>query len=240
MLDAVLAFFAEQWKLIILIATWAGILIGWYRRRRSWRDRHFARLVNLSLNHVVDGRLQFRTLLEESADRVWLNDYGIGRVLEAARQATADDPFLRLDDAEEMNMVNRAVLNVLSEHFAQAHLAVSLGLPVRLADYVFGITHERYGQLRTHKLRVMVIREDLLARFAPGSADPVEPPNQQIHRDRHQTLQVMAALWQAPVGRARLGKLELGIGPVWLAPSEPAARTAGGPAAGPGGEAAAG
>ena len=84
-----------------------------------------------------------RTLLEKPADQVWLNEYGVRKVLAAAQRTTADQPFVLLADPRDMDFANRAVLNRLSERFAPAYLAAALGRPVRAETFRFAITCER-------------------------------------------------------------------------------------------------
>src|SRR5262245_41154752 len=105
-----------------LIVTWAGIALVYFRRRADWQKKSFLNQVNFSLNYILDRKLCLRTLLEVTATEVWLNDYGIKKVFKAAAQTRADQPFIILDDAEDMGFAKRAVLNVLSERFAEAFL----------------------------------------------------------------------------------------------------------------------
>ena len=88
------------------------------------------------------------------------------------------------------------MLNVLSEKFSDAYLAQSLGLPVKSAVYRFAITMERYGDIRTLKLRVLLVAEhDLENVFAPDPPDgrKVEVPNT-LYGARLKTLQMMHEL----------------------------------------------
>jgi hypothetical protein len=107
------------------------------------------------------------------------------------------------------------VLNVLSERFAEAYLAASMGRPVRSAQYVFAITCENYEQMRTRKLRVLVVERNTLER----DFDPDRQPEEGIgleqphHRDRLTTLQSMHRLMrqQEPAPGGVLETVELGL-----------------------------
>lgn len=211
--DPIIAFVTEHFSRIALALTWLGVIWVWFRRRRDWKSKAFLNQVNFSLNYVEDGRLRLRTLLEDSAEQVWLNKYGVNLVLKAAGRATVDQPFLSLRNADDMAYILRAVLNVLSEKFADVYVARSLGAPVVTGNYVFGITCEKYGAIRTHKLRVIVMRqEDLQELFADSDREQlaVEAP---AHRDRLTTLKVMHRLLSSdkPRDRATLDIAELGV-----------------------------
>jgi hypothetical protein len=200
---------------IALAFTWA--LAGWvyFRQRSDWAGKRFRTQVNFSLNYVADGRLVMRTLLETSVREVWINDYGVKQVTQAANRTTAEQPFLRFAGAADQEFIDRAVLNVLSEKFSDAYLAETLGLPVRTAVYRFAITFERHEVMRTYKLRVLVVREDdLAAAFGdpgPGGALHEEPRG--IYRARLQTLRAMHD-WHCKAGQpgvAPLGRVVLGL-----------------------------
>src|SRR4051794_19569709 len=145
-----------------LAFTWAAIAWVYLAKRANWSRKQFVGQVNFSLNFVVDGQLVMRTLVEVPAQNVWLNDLGVAKVQRAANRTTSDQPFVRLPDPADMDFVHRAVLNVLSEKFSDAYLAQSLGLPVESAVHRFAITMERYGDIRTLKLRVLLVAEQAL------------------------------------------------------------------------------
>ena len=110
-----------------------------------------------------------RTLLETSAHQVWLNDLGVRQVVRAAERTTPDQPFVVLDDPADMAFVHRAVLNVLSEKFAEAFVAQASGLPARFDTFHFAVTCERFADIRTLKIRVLVATAaDLQETFAEG------------------------------------------------------------------------
>ena len=191
-----------------LVFTWAGILWVYRRKRAEWHRKEFLGQVNFSLNYVADGRLTMRTLAEVPARDVWLNDLGVKKVNKAAEKTTLDQPFVALTDPADMAFVYRAVLNVLSEKFADAYLAQSMRLPVTFETYRFAITFERHEDMRTFKLRVLLAREDDLA----GAFGPALPENRAIYSIRLQTLRAMSKLHQTaglpgvmPLGRVVLG-----------------------------------
>jgi hypothetical protein len=213
------AFFLGYWELSLLLATWAGIASLALRRRRDWRRKRFTEQVNFSLNTVEtdpDGtaRLVIRTLLEDSATHVWLNDYGVRQVQRAAERTTEQRPFLEIRPRKDMELVKHAVLNVLAERYSEAFLARAIGVEVRAERFLYGITWERYGRMYTQKLRVMVIRPADLERLCgEGGMGRRIRVAAESHRDRIATLERMHALHTSPdeEQRAMLGEVELGV-----------------------------
>ncbi len=204
----------NHWDLILLLITWAGLVAEAIRRRRNWKRKRFTEQVNFSLNYIEDGTLMLRTLLEGSAESVWLNKHGVNQVRQAAEKTTIDEPFLRLRSKKDMDYINRAVLNVLSERFSQAFVAKALGLDVHTDRFVFGVTWEKYGGIRTQKLRVIIIRkDDLLKAFNTDGESERPKVVEPEHDDRIKTLRKMFKLYMAQTesGPQVLGEAELGI-----------------------------
>ncbi len=212
-LTAVWDFIKEYWELFALGTTWVGIVMVYIRRRQQWRRKTFMRQVNFSLNYVDGQTLMLRTLLEDTALRVWLNEYGVGLVVAAAAKTTEAQPFIPIDSESDLNYIQRAVLNVLSEKFASVYVARSLGAPVKMEEYLFGITCEKYGRMRTQKIRVIIIRErDLKSLFATDRAAEIKFVST-VHEDRFKTLKVMYWLHaNNDESKSRMiGKVELGV-----------------------------
>jgi hypothetical protein len=209
----------KYWDLVLLLATWTGIAFVALRRRRDWRRKRFTQQVSFSLTYLetdAEGRerLALRTLLELNAAEVWLNEYGVRRVEKAAERTTLEDPFLRIEPPEDQELVRHAVLNVLAERYSEAFLARAMGLDVRMQTFLFGVTWERYGDIKTHKLRVMVVRpEELEALFGPQGRAKRLGFASESHRWRLATLEHMYRLHRSsdPAEQARLGALELGV-----------------------------
>jgi len=208
----------DHWELAPLVATWSvfGILAA--KRRYDWQQGRFAQQVNFSLNMLVDEggerTLLLRTLLEESAQQVWINDYGVSRVLKAARRTSVDRPFLQIADARDRDMVMIAVLNVLSERFSDAFVARALGIPARTDTFLFGLTWERYGEMKNQKLRVMVIKRSDLQGMFHNQTDAQEiDVAEESHRPRLRTLRQMFELWTSSHAddRSVIGEIELGM-----------------------------
>lgn len=203
-----------HWNSLALLCTWIAIGIVYLRRRKQWRRKHFMAQVNFSLNYVREGALAMRTLLEVAASDVWLNDHGVRMVLAAARKTTVEQPFIYLQHHKDREFANRAVLNRLSERFADTYLAAALGLPVRTASFYFGISCEKYEQIRTHKLRVLIVEElTLLDLFGPNQQAQKLHLDGVIYRDRLKTLRSMydQYLRDKETASPVLGQIEMGV-----------------------------
>ena len=182
----------EHWinSLISLAALFGGVWIGKRRARAEWSKRRFLDRINFSFNTFHDGTLQIRTLVEKNCRDVFLNDIAVERVLAAAKKTSAENPILPLASSERWYMLN-AVLNEMSEQFAQGFLKRDMKLPVQSANYLICLTYENDGALMTRKIRAMIIRKELLLNL------PSEPPKYERphHSTRFRTLQQLAAAY---------------------------------------------
>ena len=166
----------------------AGWLIGKYRARRQWRKREFFHRLNVSLNILRDGKLQIRTLIEKAVENVFLNAAAAEAVATAARRTTEKNPLLPLRKEDYWQYLN-AVLNEIAERFAVGELRRDLGLPVTTGKYLICLTSECAGDIRTRKVRAMVIQKQTLEKL-PEIAPQFE---QTSHATRWKTLQTLAA-----------------------------------------------
>ena len=184
----------DAWfKLLILIAVSAGS--WWLGRRRAakqWQDREFLDRLNVSLTRIDGGTLKIRTLLEKPAVEVFLNKQAAASVREAAGRTTEADPVLPLPEEDRWFYLN-AVLNEVSEQFAAGQVRAELGHDVRRADFLIALTCERAGEVRTQKVRAMVVRVDLLTKL-PEKRPKLESSN---HATRWKTLQTLAKRYAA-------------------------------------------
>jgi hypothetical protein len=199
---------------VALAATWAGIIYVWWQRRRAWKHKQFLSRVNFSLNYVQDDALAMRTLLELPADEVWLNEHGSQAITDASHRATVEEPYIQLSEAADQDFIHRAVLNALSQRYAEGFLAASLGLPVARDEYVFGITCEKFDEIRTLKIRVLLIREATLVElFGPDGRGASVAQASIWLRARMQTLAKMHRHYLDDQSRPIrvLGRIELAL-----------------------------
>jgi hypothetical protein len=204
----------HHWSTLALIITWVGVAVVYVKRRAAWMRKQFLNQVNFSLNYITGDTLAMRTLVENKAPDVWLNEYGVNKVFAAAGKTTVENPFIVLEDQTDQDFINRAVLNVLSEKFADAFLSAALGMPVKHASFCFAITCERYSEIRTLKLRVLIMEEKVLTNlFGPDAGAEKLKITLQVYKSRMQTLKAMYAMYMRDKGsdRKALGYMEMGI-----------------------------
>jgi len=189
-----LEFLREHWHqlLISIVSIVFGAWVGKRRAKRDWARKEFLDRINFSLNSVVDGTLNIRTLIEKNTSEVFLNKVATELISSAAGRTGADSALLSLPKEERWFLLN-AVLNELSEKFSEGFLRRDLQLPVRSAIYLVCLTYESAGDLKTRKIRVMIVRKDFL------TALPAEPPRfeRPHHKTRWQTLHQLAASYAA-------------------------------------------
>lgn len=180
--------FTDHWVKVLIGAGFLllGWLFGWWRARRRWMRKEFFERVNFSLNSIVDGKLQIRTLLENTADRVFLNQVAVGQLLAAAAKTNSDNPLIPLEKNEAWFYLNSA-LNEISEKFADGFIRRDAGQAVQSHRMLICLTNEADGEIRTRKIRVMVIAEKTL-RSLPDDLPDLERPS---HKTRWKTLQDM-------------------------------------------------
>jgi hypothetical protein len=165
--------------------------VGWFFGRRKaksdWRRKEFYDRLNVSLNSITSGTLQIRTVLEKSCQEIFLNVVATEKVIECAKQTTANDPTLPLPKDDYWYYLN-SVLNEVAEKFAEGTLHRDMGQPVRAERYAISLTSESAGDLRTRKVRAMLVQTKLLDNL------PTEPPKFESphHTTRWETLKQLA------------------------------------------------
>lgn len=188
-IDLVSEAFVEHWIKVVIGAALmgGGWLFGRWRAQVSFRRKEFFHRINFSLNSVHEGTLKIRTLLETRCEDVFLNQIAVSRLLDAATRTTEDDPVIPLDEDDYWFFLN-ASLNELSEKFAFGFLKRDTGVTAQSVRYVLCLTNEVDGNIRTRKIRAMLIRRELLDKL-PEEMPRLESQN---HKTRWATLQAMA------------------------------------------------
>ena len=187
--DAISELIADHWMKFVVAAAFTGLgwLLSWWRTKKAWQQREFFHRVNFSLNSIVDETLRIRTLAEKSCEDVFLNSTAVAALVAAAQKTKAGLPIIPLAQEDYWFYLN-SVLNELSEQFSAGLIARDAGNPVKSLQYVICLTNEADGDVRTRKLRAIVIQKDLLLAL-PKQAPKFESPN---HRIRWETLMHMA------------------------------------------------
>ncbi|MDA1230823.1 MAG: hypothetical protein O2856_08615 [Planctomycetota bacterium] len=172
--------------------TFAGLLIGRWRAAQSWKKREFFDRLNVSLNALHGGKLLIRTVLEKTCEEILLNRVAVERLIKMAQQTTRDNPLIPIPREDRWFYLN-AVLNELSETFAEGLFKREAGKPHEAIRYLICLTNECDGEVRTRKVRAMVIRKDMLVNL-PKDQPALESPN---HAIRWKTLQHMQKAYAA-------------------------------------------
>lgn len=170
-------------------------LIGWYWGKRKaeakWKRREFFDRLNVSLNIIRDGTLQIRTILEKGCTEIFLNSAATELVISLSQKTTPQDSIIPLPKEEYWFYLN-SVLNEIAEKFSVGQIKRDVGLPVTSERYVICLTNETSGEMKTRKLRAMLIQKKLLTHL------PTEQPKleKSHHITRWQTLNQLAAEFQ--------------------------------------------
>jgi hypothetical protein len=203
-LEVLLDYLHDHWVKFATAALFMAV--GWFvgrrRARAEWRRREFFDRLNISLNALRDGTLAIRTIAEESCSEVFLNSVAVATLTDAARRTTPDDPLLELAEKDYWYYLN-AVLNEVAEKFGEGQIRRDLGLPVTTARYIMCLTSECAGEVRTRKIRAMLVQKSLLLNL-PAQEPKFESPN---HATRWKTLKYLAV----QIGRTPYKFLELEI-----------------------------
>lgn len=196
---AISDFIHDNWMKVLTGFVLMGL--GWFfgkrKARADWRKREFFHRLNVSLNLLQPGEpLQIRTIIEKSCDEVFLNVVASEAVAAAARKTRPDNPLLPLPQADYWQYLN-AVLNEIAEKFAVGEIRRDLGLPVTRGKYLICLTCECAGEMRTRKVRAMVIQKKHLENF-PAVQPKLEHAS---HITRWETLKILSeqykkAPWQ--------------------------------------------
>lgn len=191
-MDAIKFFFSEYGKeiLIPILSLIAGNLLGRWQSWREWSSRSFMERVTVSLNFIENDELKIRTLLERTSTEVFRNPEMI-RTITRASQTNDQHPILDLPEEEYWYYLN-AVLNVISERFAEGFVRQEAGMAVQANTYLMFLTSETSGPVRQRKIRTMLIREDLLLQ-----AKTLTPEfKNEFHANRWASLGMVAEEWE--------------------------------------------
>ena len=197
--DHVWTDFLVRWGagVLIFVCTTAlsfvvGRLWGQYRARQEWSQKSLRGRINIGVNSIIDGSLKIRSLTERSLEEVFLNPVALKKVRAAAALTTPDAPLLPLAQDDCWFLLN-FVLSAFSERFSAGVIRYDAGQPVQAIHYRLFLTCEKVGDDRFHKVRALLLREELLRDFPYRDTMPtLEDPN---HADRITTLRTAARMF---------------------------------------------
>ena len=199
LLETIIEELTEHW---VKFLTAAGIaLLGWFfgsfQARRRWAKRDFLDRLNVSLTRIdplkddPKGKLTIRTLLEMDCLEILLNREACKRLQSYATQTVPGKPVIPIPLKDRWFYLN-SVLNELSERFAEGQIALSMGLKVVEDEFLICLTREAEGDVRTQKIRAMVVLKSLLENL-PAECPNLDHPK---HATRWSTMNAMAQLYK--------------------------------------------
>lgn len=191
LLEAITDWLEDNWIKFLtgLLIMAVGWFLGQRRARSNWQKKEFLDRLNVSLNTIDQNKLLIRTILEKSCKDVFLNDVAVTKILETSGQTSEADPTLPLPESDYWYYLN-SVLNEVSEQFSEGQVRRDMGMPVTVKEYLICLTSECAGELKTRKIRAMLIQRELLESL-PEEQPAFESPH---HITRWQTLQKLARL----------------------------------------------
>ena len=200
--------FIDLGVIVSLILAAIPIFWGWQkfqRWRTKWEKLHFPDQIIFTLNSIDNNSLKIRTLIDTSLADCLQNEFGVAAVKKAAEKTSLNNPFI--DVGEKNWAVLNNLLNTVSGRFAEGFLAKDAGLPTTTLHYLLALTWERGDDLRTEKLRVMLIRKDHLQSFGSDEFRANLELELEHHSQRVETLRMMQELHTQ--GSEQIRQLEL-------------------------------
>lgn len=109
---------------------------------------------------------------------------------------TVDDMFVRMDK-DAMDVIQPAIINGLSAVYGGGYIAQMVGKKVETRRLLMAITCEKFGGIKSQKIRIMVVSEGLLQQILDGCLSEITIDLERAHhRDRLKTLRRMAEEWK--------------------------------------------
>jgi len=187
-------FLGDIWKelLIGLITFLLGYFWSQLKSLKEWNSKEFRDKINISLNILEplennEYKLEIRTLLETKLKLNIHNNKVKDLINKAIDETKPGKPLLIFKKKDAFYILN-AILNQLANQFSNGILKKDLGIPVTSEWYTFCLTYEKEQNVRMQKLRVLIIKRDLLKNFPDNSVFVLESFN---HDVRIQTLQIL-------------------------------------------------
>lgn len=158
---------------VTLVVSFASSIWGWIWARRKWKSRQDTGVIHYSQSSFVDcfsgpeRKLMGRTLVLDVYAENQLKDeisHPIARKLirRAADKTTVDQPFLLFPEDDRWYVLNIIRLAIAEQFRAGAAAKLASKASVQVVNCVFAITFERYPQMKQGKIRVMIVKRDVL------------------------------------------------------------------------------
>lgn len=173
----------------LLIGRWWGH----YQARQQLDALHFFDIINVGFNLLNDGSLRIRTIFEANLDQIYRNKIQIATLKKLAQKTTIDHPLIDIPASDAWFYLN-FLLNALAEKFTDGNAREACGLPVTKTRFSLFLTCEKVGVDRLHKIRAMLVRQDLLENFPYLETLPTLEKD--YHKDRIMTLRSAAKAYR--------------------------------------------
>lgn len=160
-------------------------------------EKYFPTTVTCSLNFFDSHSNVFKVrniFCHSLQDVVSHNVDAVRQILDAARKSTSEQPIVRLPLSIRW-LIMTMFQTRISEHCgcSPGYFLNDMGVPVMEAEYIFALTYEQSSRVPVKKLRIVLIREELLRKIPQIESPLVEHGYSSA---RWKTLNVMAKVYQ--------------------------------------------
>jgi hypothetical protein len=196
-METITQFIKDYKEIIALIFPLLVTLWVLVRTQRRWLQRRFFDRVAVSLNYVVNGSFEIRTLQERSCMEVFRNSSVVNLIIAAAKKKN-EEAILDLPEKDYWYVLN-LVLNTISEQFAVGFVREEAGCNSCPVRYLLFLTGGQDKSMRQNKIRALLIREELLLQ----TADFKPQFKNEFRGLRWQTLQKVRQEWVDTQGKTK-------------------------------------
>ncbi len=182
-----------------VLASFASSIWGAWWGWRKWKTRQDTGVIHYSQNslvverHGVSNIVEKILVLDVYAENQLNQDisHPVARRLirRAAAKTTEDQPFLLFPKDDRWYVLNIVRLSIAEQFRSGTAAKLAKSAKVEVVDCVFALTYERYPGMRQGKIRVMIVRHDVLV--DPASFEGTVKVESPSHADRIRTLRKM-------------------------------------------------
>lgn len=208
MFQTLIDWISENWIKFLSMLTFLTVIPTYLRARYVWRKRQFLTRINFSLNFFDGDTLRFRTIRECDVAHALLNNAHAIRVLLKTARGERPGAFLLFADKEEAWTILNTLLNELSSQFAEGFFARSMAMPTQSQRYYLGLTCEKHGDLKSTKIRLMLVPKQALETIDQRVDVLFEQPH---HHIRLMTLKEMWQIARKPELKHNLMEIEVSV-----------------------------
>jgi len=147
-----------------------GYSWGKWKVIKQWSSKKFKNKINISLNSIIPTenefkyKLQIRTLLEKNLCDVIQNEKMENIIKTTASKCEPGKPLLIFEEDDAWYILN-TILNQIASQFSESLIKKDMGLNLTTQWYTFCLTYEKEDNLNMRKIRVMLIKREVLQNF---------------------------------------------------------------------------